>query len=52
MSYVTWYDEIDIVSICLLFCFDDWALTLLVLTECRFLHLRKYNSYGDIMGIF
>jgi hypothetical protein len=30
-------------STCLLFCFDGWALTLFVLTPCKFLHLREYN---------
>jgi len=43
VSYVTWYNEIYIKSTCLLFCFDDWALTLFELTPCRFLHYRKYN---------
>ena len=37
MFYVTWYNEIFIESTCLLFYFDGWALTLFVLTPCRFL---------------
>ena len=31
-----------------IFCFDGWALTLFVLTSCRFLHFRKYNSGVDV----
>jgi hypothetical protein len=34
---------IYIETICLLFCFDGWALALFVLTPCRFLHFRKYD---------
>ena len=43
MSYVTWYNEIYIESTCLLFCFDGWALTLLVL------HADFYTSENVIV---
>ena len=42
MSYITWYNEIFIESMCMLFCFYGLGLTLCVLTPCRFLHFRKY----------
>jgi hypothetical protein len=32
---------------CLLFCFDGWALTLFVLTPCRFLHFRRDLLMGN-----
>jgi hypothetical protein len=34
MSYVTWYNEIYIESICVLFCFHGLAITLFVLIGC------------------
>ena len=45
------YNEMYSESTCLLFCCDGWALTLFVLTPCRFLHFRKNNEHRVVFVV-